>query len=599
MSTPYDGKIALLHWTASQIGEQTIDAVIQTLQQFAPKVTAIWVKTSDGSAWQGNLDHAAKPDLQIRGTNDLARWVSKCAAAGIDVHAWCVLRGLSITPEVDLVVAASRTPNLKSMVLDIEVGPEYFRGGPAAARQMAQRIRQGVPDGFHVALNLDARGYHPRDIHINEWLPYVDSLHPMVYHKDFGITPERAVANAFEALVGFNLPIIPMLQAYGLQDPADIRRAGTSAFRDYNARGISFFRLGTTAAPEFAQIQQIPMPQNLPDLGSGGGQVITNQDVINAFADAAASKGVNNYWAWVVSAGLDWLVYNRQAPYNGPAIEALQGLTLEEKALVKRALTGQPLNTQADDIVGRYTNQQIINAFYEAARLTGQTEQYWNLVIGAGLGNLAADRQGIYQGPPIQDLPNLTNNFRTLVINTLRGQPASHADNSLHVPWVSQLDNNAPAPNDCGQACILGLLKFYGKTGAQTTVADLTNIRWGKTDGPALRALAAHPNFNLPLSVDRSFTSVDNLRTPISQNRPVIVLVDYARLPFSSHLPNPNQGWHWFTVIGYTGDTFHVHDPLWDPNERNGQGGASLDISRDALQNALVNFDGAGYSAVY
>jgi hypothetical protein len=57
----------------------------------------------------------------------------------------------------------------------------------------------------------------------------------------------------------------------------------------------------------------------------------------------------------------------------------------------------------------QYTNQQVINAFYYAAVDLGLARR-WSLMSKAGLSltALAADRQGIYTGPPIGQLPNLT-----------------------------------------------------------------------------------------------------------------------------------------------------------------------------------------------
>jgi hypothetical protein len=57
----------------------------------------------------------------------------------------------------------------------------------------------------------------------------------------------------------------------------------------------------------------------------------------------------------------------------------------------------------------QYTNQQVINAFYYAAGDLGLTSR-WSLMAKAGLSlsGLAANRGGMYTGPPISQLPNLT-----------------------------------------------------------------------------------------------------------------------------------------------------------------------------------------------
>jgi hypothetical protein len=64
----------------------------------------------------------------------------------------------------------------------------------------------------------------------------------------------------------------------------------------------------------------------------------------------------------------------------------------------------------------QYTNQQIINAFYYAAVDLGRSSR-WSLMAKAklSLNKLAANRQGIYEGPPLSELPNLTDAERAAV----------------------------------------------------------------------------------------------------------------------------------------------------------------------------------------
>ncbi len=74
-----------------------------------------------------------------------------------------------------------------------------------------------------------------------------------------------------------------------------------------------------------------------------------------------------------------------------------------------------------------FTNQQLIDALYQAAR--SQNLGDWALLEKAGLDveELAADRDGAYSGAPIATLPNLTEDDRTLIsaalVAQLRRQP--------------------------------------------------------------------------------------------------------------------------------------------------------------------------------
>jgi hypothetical protein len=69
----------------------------------------------------------------------------------------------------------------------------------------------------------------------------------------------------------------------------------------------------------------------------------------------------------------------------------------------------------------QYTNQQMINAFWKAG---GQT---WSLLVKAGvsLDALAAARDAPYTGPAVDDLPNLTDEEKTLIKAALPTPPAT------------------------------------------------------------------------------------------------------------------------------------------------------------------------------
>jgi len=82
----------------------------------------------------------------------------------------------------------------------------------------------------------------------------------------------------------------------------------------------------------------------------------------------------------------------------------------------------------------------VINAVYEAARVTGQ--QGWDLLTRAKLTHLIQDRQGAYQGPAIDDLPGLSAAEKARVKVAL-GLP------SVEVPtgFESQIKWQGPSPN--------------------------------------------------------------------------------------------------------------------------------------------------------
>src|SRR5437773_1413818 len=73
MSTPYDGKVAVWYVYGGMVGERTIDQIAGTLQQYAPAVSAVFVKVTDGTDWMGSFESTSdpKPDLAINGPADI------------------------------------------------------------------------------------------------------------------------------------------------------------------------------------------------------------------------------------------------------------------------------------------------------------------------------------------------------------------------------------------------------------------------------------------------------------------------------------------------------------------------------------------------
>jgi hypothetical protein len=70
-----------------------------------------------------------------------------------------------------------------------------------------------------------------------------------------------------------------------------------------------------------------------------------------------------------------------------------------------------------------FTNQQVIDAFYQAAVELG-LENRWSLLAKSGirLGSLAANRSAVYDGTPVHHLPNLTEREKALIQDMLEEQ---------------------------------------------------------------------------------------------------------------------------------------------------------------------------------
>ena len=191
-----------------------------------------------------------------------------------------------------------------------------------------------------------------------------------------------------------------------------LSRAGlTSLVRDRQGlyRGPDIEDLPGLTAQEKALVREAlglpaeaPQPETPPPAA-----LLTNQQMINAIYKAAAALGKDG-WDLLRRADLVHLVRDRQAVYEGPAVDALPGLSAAEKAQVKIAL-GLPAEVSPPEEptpASEFTHQQLINAIYKVAKSAGLNG--WSLLRAAGLTYLVRDRQATYRGPAIDDLPGLS-----------------------------------------------------------------------------------------------------------------------------------------------------------------------------------------------
>jgi len=246
----FDGRLSMIYWTPRSVPETTIDQLGADLRTAAPNVNAVLVKTTNGTIWQGAYD-SAKANLAINSLADVQRWSAGLAARGLECHGWCVVRGISPTQEADLIAQICLQGGVKSMLLDLEVGPSYFVGDQTAAQALAVGLRQRVGPDFHLGLIFDARGSYPSQLWVQSlWFPEIDSLHPMVYHYHFGLTAEQALTNCYNVIGSWGKPIYPMLEAYTPDGfatpypPSEATHAANVAINAHRATGLSFYRYG-------------------------------------------------------------------------------------------------------------------------------------------------------------------------------------------------------------------------------------------------------------------------------------------------------------------------------------------------------------------
>jgi hypothetical protein len=244
MTTPFDRRLLWVHWQGEVVRENSIEALADNIKRESPNISGVVINTSTGAQWQGAFD--GRRALAIDGPGDVQRWGHVLAERGLSLHVWAALRGEDITAESNLVIAACKVSGVQTMLLRVE--PDTFQSA-ADARALMTRVRAALPPEFHLGLNFDSRGTQPGSIYLQEWLPYVQSLHPTIFYWDYSggrQGPEPCLDDAFGTLARYGLPVVPMLQTYPTPSPVpeeQVVHAADYAFAK-GAAGLTLFRYG-------------------------------------------------------------------------------------------------------------------------------------------------------------------------------------------------------------------------------------------------------------------------------------------------------------------------------------------------------------------
>jgi len=335
MSTPFDGKIYLVNWKARNTPGENIADCARLIRQKMPNVSGIMLKCSNGTAWQGEVDDFGPQAITSAGR--VKEWVDTFAEFDLEVHIWGVPRGKrptggqpNLPAEAEKLILAGRVEGVKSVGLDIEHGRFYWQGSADEASELMTLIKAGLPEEMHLFAIMDGRRNRPFDRFVDPWIPFMDSLHLMVYPVMFGRhkTIEEHIDSAFKVFEPFGKPLVPMLQSVaemgGRPSPAEITRQGQVAF-DQGAAGISFFRLGNDnwsgdglpfmGQPEYEAVARIRRPELVfpPDYSW--------KEVIQATAQVAGERK-QDWRSWFAQAGV-WNAFSDfldKTAYSGPAL---------------------------------------------------------------------------------------------------------------------------------------------------------------------------------------------------------------------------------------------------------------------------------------
>jgi murein DD-endopeptidase MepM/ murein hydrolase activator NlpD len=308
MATPYDGKVAIWHWKGDSIAEESIEAVVRTIKTWAPNVTQLWVKTSDGEYWQGQFD--TDRNLAIDNIASVDKWVRVLEANGMEFHAWAVVKGQNVTAEADRIIEVCNRPGVKSMVLDVEPFSGFWTVGRDPIRPLMTRIRRGIGGRFHVAMAVDPRPAHKMAIFPEEWRPFINSVHLQLYWNTFQRPMEDVLDEGFNTWKDYGLPLFPVLPGSAPRD--EIIAGRKYAVDKHDAAGISWWRLGVIGPIEFPAINAPIVPSGDGDGGQPptpqgryGIEIVVTPDkpqyVDGAFGSASPAtlfQSFRSTWGW-------------------------------------------------------------------------------------------------------------------------------------------------------------------------------------------------------------------------------------------------------------------------------------------------------------
>ncbi len=309
MATPYDGKVGIWHWKGDSVAEESIEALCRTIKKWAPAITQVWVKTSDGEHWQGKFD--TNRNLAIDGPASVDKWVRILDSFGLEFHAWAVVKGQNVAAEADRIIEVCNRPGVRSMILDVEPYSGFWTVGKDPIRPFMTRIRRGIGGRFHLGMAVDPRPRHKAAIFPDEWRPFVNSVHLQVYWETFQRPYDEVLDEAYRTWGDYGLPLYPVMPGKAPRD--EIKAAREYAIKRHKAAGMSWWRFGIIGPIEFPVINQ-PMeavdgggttPEPPPAKGRYGIEIVVTPDKPQ-YRDGAHAGGdtgsllkkFKNTWGW-------------------------------------------------------------------------------------------------------------------------------------------------------------------------------------------------------------------------------------------------------------------------------------------------------------
>jgi LysM repeat protein len=267
--------------------------------EIAPRLRAnglgIVLKAFDGTRWMSDYDRSPYAISDPSQAGVLANYFE---SEGVPFHAWCVLHGSNPVREAEM-AASVLEAGARSLWLDVEPHPGFWRGSAEAALRFGEELRRLQPDA-RVVLSIDPRPWHLGPAPLHEFASFSNVLAPQQYWGIFntrtnrrrfleagfpvppeGVTPEFLIGVSDSLLSSLGLPVHHVGQGSS-QDPAEWDRFVETAFAD-GTDFVSVWRHGITTDQVMGVLRDKPARQP-PAAAAGGVYVVQPGDTLGAIA---------------------------------------------------------------------------------------------------------------------------------------------------------------------------------------------------------------------------------------------------------------------------------------------------------------------------
>ncbi|MSP21883.1 MAG: LysM peptidoglycan-binding domain-containing protein [Dehalococcoidia bacterium] len=231
----------------------------------------IVIKTHDGPDWMSRYDKSADGITGSRKVEELANFFEN---AGVPFHAWAVMHGSNPVREAEM-AADVLSAGARSLSMDLEPHPGFWRGTPTAAAEFGSALRWRAPSASLIT-SIDPRPWTIERIPLDQFAAFSDALAPQVYWHVFatpsnvakyvtagfdpgpaGMTAKFTMDTAMSSLARFNLPVTPVGDGTA-PAMADWREFIDSSFTHDGVESIGVWRYGVAAPALWEMLRDLP-----------------------------------------------------------------------------------------------------------------------------------------------------------------------------------------------------------------------------------------------------------------------------------------------------------------------------------------------------